>query len=154
MGSTCNAIAILVLAQNNAIGSAKRNLTSAIIIGFGVTGGIIGSTIFRAQDAPNYIPGIYTTIAMTVFNLIATVCLGCYYILLNRKAVRNGEVIGGIVGFKYSWWRGAKGKRPWRDYNGGERTILRSYALYLWKLHMIELIQMLFTCPTPPHLIQ
>ena len=103
MGSTCNAIAILVLTQNNSIGSARRNLSSAIIIGFGGTGGIIGSTIFRAQDGPAYVPGIYTTIAMTAFNIAGTILLGLYYVMLNRRADRNNETIGNAVGFRYSW---------------------------------------------------
>jgi hypothetical protein len=41
----------------NTAGQSKRAFTTAIAIGGGGIGGIVASTVFRAQDAPGYRPG-------------------------------------------------------------------------------------------------
>ncbi|PTU17938.1 hypothetical protein P175DRAFT_0535681 [Aspergillus ochraceoroseus IBT 24754] len=48
---------------NNIRGQWTRAFASAILVGFGGVGGIAGSLIFRSQDAPRYIPGIWGAIA-------------------------------------------------------------------------------------------
>lgn len=53
----------LAYQANNVRGNWKRALCSALFVGFGGIGGISGSTIFRSQDAPRYIPGISAAIA-------------------------------------------------------------------------------------------
>lgn len=45
---------ILTYQANNIRGQWKRALCSATLVGTGGIGGIIGSTIFRAQDKPGY----------------------------------------------------------------------------------------------------
>ncbi|KKK12654.1 hypothetical protein AOCH_001342 [Aspergillus ochraceoroseus] len=49
--------------SNNIRGQWTRAFASAILVGFGGVGGIAGSLIFRSQDAPRYIPGIWGAIA-------------------------------------------------------------------------------------------
>jgi hypothetical protein len=48
---------------NNIRGQWTRAFASATLVGFGGIGGIAGSLIFRSQDAPDYIPGIWGAMA-------------------------------------------------------------------------------------------
>ncbi|KAG4410573.1 hypothetical protein IFR04_016292 [Cadophora malorum] len=61
-GCSANIPAVMVYQANNIRGSWKRAFCSASLISFGGTGGIAGSLVFRSQDAPKYLPGIYATI--------------------------------------------------------------------------------------------
>lgn len=60
----CNATipAVLTYQANNIRGTWKRAFSSASIIAFGGTGGIVGSLVYRSQDSPRYIPGISASI--------------------------------------------------------------------------------------------
>ena len=57
-GVSANIPTALAYQANNVRGQWKRALCSALFVAFGGIGGIAGSTIFRAQDSPRYIPGI------------------------------------------------------------------------------------------------
>jgi hypothetical protein len=48
---------------NNIRGQWTIAFASATLVSFGGIGGIAGSLVFRSQDAPKYIPGIWATIA-------------------------------------------------------------------------------------------
>lgn len=61
-GSSANLPAVMVFQANNIRGAWKRAFCSASMIGLGGTGGIIGSLVFRSQDAPRYLPGIYASL--------------------------------------------------------------------------------------------
>jgi MFS family permease len=62
--SECNANVPAVLAwqANNIRGQWKRAFCSASLISFGGIGGIVGALVFRSQDAPQYLPGVYASI--------------------------------------------------------------------------------------------
>lgn len=62
--SGCNATLPCVMAytSNNIRGTWKRAFCSASLITMGGTGGIVGALVFRSQDAPQYLPGIYASI--------------------------------------------------------------------------------------------
>lgn len=61
----CNSTipAVLSWQANNIRGQWKRAFCSASLITSGGMGGIIGALVFRAQDIPNYLPGIIASIA-------------------------------------------------------------------------------------------
>jgi sugar phosphate permease len=61
-GCSANVPAVMVHQANNIRGPWKRAFSSASMISFGGMGGIAGSLVFRSQDAPKYLPGIYATI--------------------------------------------------------------------------------------------
>ena len=61
IAGNANVPAVLTYQANNIRGQWKRALCSATLVGAGGLGGIIGSTVFREQDAPGYRPGIWTT---------------------------------------------------------------------------------------------
>jgi nitrate/nitrite transporter NarK len=58
-GCSANMPTVMVFQANNIRGAWKRAFCSATMIGLGGTGGIVGSLVFRSQDAPKYLPGIY-----------------------------------------------------------------------------------------------
>ena len=57
-GASANIASVMVYQANNIRGPWKRAFCSGSMISFGGTGGIAGSLIFRAQDKPDYLPGM------------------------------------------------------------------------------------------------
>jgi hypothetical protein len=55
---------------NNIRGQWKRAFCSATLVGSAGIGGIMGSTVFRDQDAPGYRPGIIVTICTNVVTIV------------------------------------------------------------------------------------
>lgn len=47
---------------NNICGQWRRSFTSASLVILGGLGGITGALVFRSEDAPKYLPGIYAAI--------------------------------------------------------------------------------------------
>jgi hypothetical protein len=62
-GSNATIPAALTYQANNIRGQWKRAFCSASMISLGGTGGVVGSLVFRSQDAPHYLPGVYACIA-------------------------------------------------------------------------------------------
>lgn len=62
-GSNANIPATMAYQANNIRGQWTRAFSSATLVGFGGIGGIVSSVAFRSQDAPEYRPGMWTTIA-------------------------------------------------------------------------------------------
>ncbi|CAI7574670.1 unnamed protein product [Penicillium manginii] len=54
---------VMAWQANNICGQWKRSFSSASMVIFGGTGGITGALVFRSQDAPKYLPGIYACLA-------------------------------------------------------------------------------------------
>lgn len=61
-GCNGNVPAVMSWQANNIRGHWTRTFCSAILISMGGLGGIIGSLVFRSQDGPHYLPGIYACI--------------------------------------------------------------------------------------------
>ena len=62
-GSNANVPGAIAYQANNIRGQWKRAFCSASLVGFGGIGGIAGSLVFRSQDSPKFLPGIYACIA-------------------------------------------------------------------------------------------
>jgi len=71
-------------------------------VGFGGVGGIIGSTVFRSQDAPNYRPGIIATMIAAGLTILITAGLTFKFMRANKRAEAGGKPIEGLVGFRYT----------------------------------------------------
>ncbi|KAI5450461.1 hypothetical protein NCC49_003083 [Naganishia albida] len=103
MGGQCNVPSVLAYQANNTITYSKKSIASAIVIGMGGIGGIVASTVYRQADAPQYIPGLWTTIGCQL--LIISICLGLtfHFKSVNKKMDegRQGPVEG-VEGFRYS----------------------------------------------------
>jgi len=65
-------------------------------------GRIIGSLIFRGEDAPTYGPGIYTTIGMCVYIWCVLVILIVVFKRKNKLLAQGGHVPGAPEGFRFS----------------------------------------------------
>ncbi|XMA13793.1 hypothetical protein WAI453_006584 [Rhynchosporium graminicola] len=100
----CNANipAVLTYQANNIRGQWKRALCSATLVGFGGLGGIVGSTVFRDQDAPKYGPGIMTTMISSGLVIVITCLMTLKFHRANQRAERGGKAIEGQEGFRYT----------------------------------------------------
>lgn len=58
-GAQANVPAAMAYMANNVLGQWQRAFSSAAFVAGGGLGGISGSLIFRSQDAPRYLNGIY-----------------------------------------------------------------------------------------------
>ena len=103
-GCQGNIPSILAYQSNNIRQQSKRAVGSALQIGFGAIGGIIASTVFREEDAPTYVPGLWVTTGLQFFILIILATTTIIFMRANKK-VDNGTIkapIEGLVGFKYT----------------------------------------------------
>ncbi|KAH7333082.1 major facilitator superfamily domain-containing protein [Rhexocercosporidium sp. MPI-PUGE-AT-0058] len=101
--ANANCPALLTYQANNIRGQWKRALTSATLIGGGAIGGIIGTTAFRAKDAPNYTPGILACLIANVLIVIVVGLLSFKFWRANRRVDAGGKKIEGLAGFKYTY---------------------------------------------------
>jgi hypothetical protein len=70
ISANANVPATITYQANNIRGQWKRAFCSASLIGAAGIGGIIGSTVFRDQDAPRYRLGIFVTMGMNALIVV------------------------------------------------------------------------------------
>lgn len=102
IAGNANIPAVLTYQANNIRGQWKRALCSATLVGFGGIGGIVGSTVFRDQDAPNYGTGIMTVMIANGLIVVITGLLTLKFWMENKRVDRGGKSIEGQEGFKYT----------------------------------------------------
>lgn len=98
-----NVPAVLTFQANNIRGQWKRALCSATLVGAGGLGGIVGSTVFRDQDKPGYVPGIIATMIACGLVILITIALEFKFWRANKRAAAGGKVIEGLEGFRYTY---------------------------------------------------
>ncbi|KAI1751488.1 major facilitator superfamily domain-containing protein [Xylaria castorea] len=107
-GANSNVPATLAYQATNIRGQWKRAIGSAIMVGFGGIGGITGSLVFRSQDNPEYRPGLWACIAVSLLNIIIVgICTIAFY-FDNKKADRGEKELeaddeGFQPGFRYTY---------------------------------------------------
>ncbi|KAL4889881.1 major facilitator superfamily domain-containing protein [Aspergillus ambiguus] len=101
-GANANVPSVMAYQANNIRGQWTRALSSATLVGFGGIGGIVSSLVFRSQDAPNYRPGMWTTIACNILILLIVASLSLWFRICNKQADRGARVIEGIPDFRYT----------------------------------------------------
>ncbi|KAF5969016.1 major facilitator superfamily transporter [Fusarium bulbicola] len=101
-GIQANVPVTLAYGANNAADPAKKGIISAAMITAGAIGGITGSTIFRVQDAPRYLPGMATTIAFQALYIVLTAGMSYYFKKKNKEADEKGTILEGVPGFRYA----------------------------------------------------
>lgn len=101
-GTQSNAPATLTYGQNQTAKLEKKGVVAAAMISAGALGGVCGSTIFRKQDAPDYLPGMWATIAMQLLHLILTFAMSWHFKRQNARADRGEVVLEGVEGFRYA----------------------------------------------------
>lgn len=103
-GCQGNIPAILAYQSNNIRMQSKRSVGSALQIGFGAIGGILGSTVFLEREAPYYLTGLWVTTGLQFLILVLLASMSFYFIRMNRK-VDAGTLkapLEGYVGFKFT----------------------------------------------------
>ncbi|KAL3454967.1 major facilitator superfamily domain-containing protein [Aspergillus heterothallicus] len=101
-GANANIPCSMAYQANNIRGQWTRAFASATLVGFGGIGGIAGSLIFRSQDAPDYIPGIWGAMASQFLLLIVVSMMSAYFWYSNRQADRGEKIIEGSPDFRYT----------------------------------------------------
>jgi len=90
-GANANVPVCMSYQANNIRGQWKRAFCSATLVGFGSLGGIVGSTVFRKQDRPGYVPGISVAIGSQVLICFLVAALTVAFRKQNARADR-GEI--------------------------------------------------------------
>lgn len=103
-GANANIPVAMSYQANNIRGQWKRAFCSATLVGFGALGGIVGSTVFRSEDAPEYIPGISVAMGSQVLILLCVAALTLEFKRQNGKADRGEKVLEeGDASFRYTY---------------------------------------------------
>ncbi|KAJ6044904.1 hypothetical protein N7499_007408 [Penicillium canescens] len=103
IAANANCPALVSWQSNNIRGQWKRAFTSATLIGGGSIGGIIGTTVFRAQDAPNYRPGLLCTMLANALVVVIVGAMTLKFNRANKRVASGGKPIEGQIGFKYTY---------------------------------------------------
>lgn len=85
----------------NIVGQWRRAFCNATLVAAGGVGGIIGTITFRAQDAPDYHPGLYTCFAAAALTVVSVLITSTNHYIQNKKADRGEIIIEGVEGFRY-----------------------------------------------------
>ncbi|KAJ5473248.1 hypothetical protein N7475_002814 [Penicillium sp. IBT 31633x] len=101
--ANANCPALVSWQSNNIRGQWKRAFTSATLIGGGSIGGIIGTTVFRAQDAPDYQPGLLCTMLANALIVVVVSLMTFKFRRANKRVDAGGKPIEGQIGFKYTY---------------------------------------------------
>lgn len=64
---------------------------------------MVGSLVFRSQDAPEYRPGMLTCIGLQAAAIVLVGLLTTRLYLRNRRVDRGELVIGDLPGFRYTY---------------------------------------------------
>lgn len=92
-GANCNVPTMMSYQANNVRGQWKRAFCSATLVGFGGIGGIIGSLVFRKEDAATgYKPGMWACIACAALNVLLVAACDTSFYFANKKADQGGKV--------------------------------------------------------------
>lgn len=94
-GANGNIPQVMSYQGNNIRGQWKRAFCSATLVGFGGIGGIAGSLVFRTQDSPTYIPGLWACIAASLLIIVIVVLLDVYFFFQNKKQAQGSYAIEG-----------------------------------------------------------
>ncbi|KAF9263892.1 MFS general substrate transporter [Marasmius fiardii PR-910] len=103
-GSLGSVPSILAYSANNVVGQSKRSVTTAVISSSRGVGGIIASTVFRQQDYPRYLNGLWTVIGLQI-GLLATLAVTTFVFSRRNRLLRKGKLsspLEGQPGFLYT----------------------------------------------------
>ncbi|KDR68722.1 hypothetical protein GALMADRAFT_231048 [Galerina marginata CBS 339.88] len=95
-GATGCVPAVLAYSANNITSHTKRAVQTATIIAAGGVGGIMATTVFRQQDFPRYVNGMWATIGLQILMMIL---LGVTtFVFKRRNRLRREGKIGPLQG--------------------------------------------------------
>lgn len=94
-GAQGNVATTVSFGQNNAPTRIKRSVSSGLQLSFGAIGGIIGSTVFRSQDAPSYTPGVITVLCTCGLLSFLAMVLAFHFHRQNKAHREHGKILEG-----------------------------------------------------------
>lgn len=94
-GANGNVPQVMSYQGNNIRGQWKRAFCSATLVGMGGVGGIAGSLVFRTQDSPSYLPGLWACIAASLLIIVLVCILDTYFYFQNKKQATGVYAIEG-----------------------------------------------------------
>ncbi|KAI9719157.1 MAG: hypothetical protein M1828_006339 [Chrysothrix sp. TS-e1954] len=89
--------------SNNVAGQWKRVFTAAVVTAFNGAGGVAGSYIFRADEAPRYPTAIWTCVASHVGMIAFVAVFTAGFWWANGRQRLGRRVIEGTVGFRHTY---------------------------------------------------
>jgi sugar phosphate permease len=101
-GALINGPMIIIFGQNNAPTRTKRSVSSGLQLTLGAIGGIMGSTVFRSQDAPTYTPGVIAVLCCTGGIITLSALLAWHLHRQNQLRKETGCALEGQEGFLYT----------------------------------------------------
>jgi hypothetical protein len=85
----------------NIVGQWRRAFCNATLVAAGGIGGLVGTITFRAQDAPQYNPGLYTCFTAAALTVVSVFITSTAHYIQNKKQARGEIIIEGVEGFRY-----------------------------------------------------
>ncbi|KAJ6594045.1 major facilitator superfamily domain-containing protein [Mycena capillaripes] len=96
--------AVLAYSSNNIVTHSKRAVSTAVVISAGGVGGIFATTVFREQDFPRYLNGVWATIGCQLL-MLALLALTSWNFARKNRLSSEGKLDGpleGQPGFRYT----------------------------------------------------
>jgi len=103
MGAAGCVPGVLAYQANNVTSHTTRAVTTAITIAMGGVGGIFATTVWRQQDFPRYIPGIWATMACQ-FTMLLLLAITTFVFARRNRLRREGKIgpLENTEGFYYT----------------------------------------------------
>ena len=96
-GTSAPSVILDVWYNNNIANENRRLMLTSVGVPLANLMGVVSSNIFRAQDAPKYIPALATTAAFGGFGCILTLILGAWMVVDNkRRDLKQGRKVRAI----------------------------------------------------------
>lgn len=104
--------------NNNTPDENQRAILTPVLVALGNSMGLVSSNIFRAQDAPNYVPASIITACFAGAGVVLTVGLGYYMkwdnarrnraqgVNLKAKDIFTSDLVGGQKDANWRWMGG------------------------------------------------
>jgi len=93
---------VLAYQANNIVSHSKRAVSIATMVAFGGVGGIFATTVYRQEDFPRYLNGIWATMGCQ-FLLVILCCILTFHYTRKNNLAREGKCINeGTPGFYYT----------------------------------------------------
>ncbi|KAF7310881.1 MFS general substrate transporter [Mycena chlorophos] len=89
MGAFAPSVLVATWYSNNTTHESKRAAVAAVMVAFANSAGLISTNVFRAQDAPKYVPALATSAAFGGFCLLLVLGTGIW--MRRENARRNRE---------------------------------------------------------------
>ncbi|KAG5718617.1 hypothetical protein E4T56_gene16579 [Termitomyces sp. T112] len=103
VGACSTVPGILSYSANNVVSHTKRTVSTAVIAAFGGIAGVFSTTVFRQEDYPRYLNGMWSTMGCQ-FLLLVLLAMTSYTFIRRNRLAREGKIgpLEGQPGFYYT----------------------------------------------------